>query len=225
MLEWLIEPASTYADDVDFLFVLITLIVMPWFFAAEGVLFYFMWRYREQPGEKALYVTGNEPELKRWITWPHAVIIALDLVLIAGAVNVWMTIKQYQPETSNVVRVTAQQWAWTFLHQGPDGEFGTDDDIETGDEMHIVVGEPFKFELSSRDVLHSFSVPTFRIKQDVVPGRVITGWFEATRAGTFDIQCTEMCGIGHGLMPAQLIVHTPDEYEAWMRQADKVASR
>jgi cytochrome c oxidase subunit 2 len=225
MIEWLIEPASTYADDVDFLFVLITLIVMPWFFAAEGVLFYFMWRYREQPGEKALYVTGNEPELKRWITWPHAVIIALDLVLIAGAVNVWMTIKQYQPETSNVVRVTAQQWAWTFLHQGPDGEFGTDDDIETGDEMHIVVGEPFKFELSSRDVLHSFSVPTFRIKQDVVPGRVITGWFEATRAGTFDIQCTEMCGIGHGLMPAQLIVHTPDEYEAWMRQADKVASR
>ncbi len=224
MIEWLIEPASTFADDVDFLFVLITLIVMPWFFAAEGIFFYFLWRYREQPGEKALYVTGNEPELKRWITWPHAVIIALDLILIAGAVNVWMQIKQNQPDTDRVVRVTAQQWAWTFVHQGADGEFDTEDDIETGDELHVVVGEPYKFELSSLDVLHSFSIPTFRLKQDAVPGRVITGWFEATKTGTFDIQCTEMCGIGHGLMPARLIVHSPDDYEAWLRQATTVAS-
>lgn len=225
MIEWLIEPASTFADDIDNLFLLVTFIVMPWFFAAEGMFFFLLWRFRQQPGEKALYVTGNEPELKRWITWPHAVIIALDLVLIAGAVNVWMQVKQNQPETENVVRVKAQQWAWTFTHEGADGEFDTEDDIETGDELHIVVGEPYKFELSSRDVLHSFSIPTFRLKQDAVPGRVITGWFEATKTGIFDIQCTEMCGIGHGIMPARLIVHTPDEYEAWQRQATTVASR
>lgn len=224
MIESLIEPASTYAGDIDFLFVLITAIVMPWFFAAEAVLFFFMWRYREQPGEKALYVTGNEPELKRFITWPHALIIALDLIVIAGAVNVWTTVKMNLPDTENVVRVTAQQWAWTFKHEGPDGELDTDDDIETGDELHIVVGEPYHFQLESLDVLHSFSIPTFRLKQDAVPGRRITGWFEATTTGTFDIQCTEMCGIGHGLMPARLIVHTPDEYEAWMIQASAVAS-
>ncbi|MEN0064032.1 MAG: cytochrome C oxidase subunit II [Myxococcota bacterium] len=225
MIEMLIEPVSTYASEIDFLFVLVTIIVMPWFFAAEGVFFYFLWRYREQPGEKALYVTGNEPELKRWINWPHAAIIALDLIIIAGAVNVWMQVKQNLPDTTNVVRVTAQQWAWTFKHQGPDGELDTEDDIDVGDELHIVVNEPYHFQLESRDVLHSFSIPVFRLKQDAIPGRRITGWFEATKTGTYDIQCTEMCGIGHGLMPARLIVHTPQEYEAWMLQAETVASR
>jgi cytochrome c oxidase subunit 2 len=69
----------------------------------------------------------------------------------------------------------------------------------------------------SRDVLHSFSVPVFRLKQDLIPGRVTTGWFKAERPGTFDIQCTEICGIGHGMMAAQIVVETPEEHAAFLK--------
>jgi len=65
-------------------------------------------------------------------------------------------------------------------------------------------------------VLHSFSIPVFRLKQDAVPGRVITGWFKPTRTGTYDIQCAEMCGAGHGLMPARVIIESADEHAKWM---------
>jgi cytochrome c oxidase subunit 2 len=75
----------------------------------------------------------------------------------------------------------------------------------------------------SRDVLHSFSVPMFRLKQDAVPGRTITGWFHATRPGNYDIQCTQMCGIGHGLMAARIIVETPEQHSAWIRRASNPA--
>jgi cytochrome c oxidase subunit 2 len=75
----------------------------------------------------------------------------------------------------------------------------------------------YHFELTSKDVVHSFSIPVFRLKQDAVPGRVITGWFRPTTPGTYDIQCAEICGIGHALMPATLTIETPDRHQEWMR--------
>ena len=72
--------------------------------------------------------------------------------------------------------------------------------------------------------MHSFSVPAFRLKQDAVPGRIITGWFEATETGEYDIQCAEICGVGHGVMGAKIIIETPSEHEAWMARANGVAS-
>lgn len=216
MIQALVEPVSTYAGDVDSLFILITLIVMPWFFAVEGVFFWLLWRFRHKEGQPALYVTGNEPELKRWVTVPHAMIIVLDLVLIAGAVRVWYMIKQDLPEAHETVRVIGQQWSWGFVHAGPDGVIDTEDDIETANELHIMVDKVYHYQLESRDVLHNFSVPVFRLKQDALPGRRITGWFEATKTGTHDIQCAEMCGIGHGIMAARIHIHTPEEYQAWM---------
>lgn len=226
MIQSLVEPVSTYAGDIDFLFLLIFAIVMPWFFLTEGMFFWLLWRFRYQEGQPAMYVTGNEPELKRWITVPHAMIIVLDLVLIAGAVKVWYTIKQDLPEPHETVRVVAQQWAWGFVHAGPDGELDTDDDIETADELHIEVDQVYHYQLESRDVLHNFSIPVFRLKQDALPGRRITGWFEASETGVYDIQCAEMCGIGHGIMAARIFIHTPEEYRAWMdSHASSQASR
>ena len=172
MIESLIEPVSTYAGDMDLLFVIISVIVLPWFFLAEGMFFWLMWRFRYQEGQPAMYITGNEPELKRWITWPHAMIIVLDLVIIAGAVRTWYVVKQDIPEYHSEVRIIAQQWGWSFVHPGPDGDLETEaDNIETADELHVLVDEVHKFQLESRDVLHSFSVPVFRLKQDAVPGR------------------------------------------------------
>jgi cytochrome c oxidase subunit 2 len=68
----------------------------------------------------------------------------------------------------------------------------------------------------SRDVVHSFAVPAFRLKQDALPGRTITGWFRPNRVGTYDIQCTQMCGIGHGLMAGRIVVETPQDHAAWL---------
>jgi cytochrome c oxidase subunit 2 len=81
---------------------------------------------------------------------------------------------------------------------GPDGVLDTADDIRTVGELHVTVNTTYHFELMSRDVVHSFAVPAFRLKQDALPGRTITGWFRPNRVGTYDIQCTQMCGMGHG---------------------------
>lgn len=218
MIENYLEQVSTYAGDIDDLITLIGVIVGFWFLAAQGMFFWLIFRFRARPGVKAQYITGDEKDLKRWITIPHALIILLDVVIIVAAVMVWVNVKQTLPANPDgTVRIIAQQWAWTFVHPGPDGELDTDDDITTIDELHIEVDQTYHFQLESTDVLHDFSVPVFRLKQDAIPGRRITGWFEATQTGEWDIQCAEMCGIGHGAMVARLTVETPQQHAAWMR--------
>ena len=106
----------------------------------------------------------------------------------------------------------------TFVHPGPDNQLDTDDDIAMVDELHLEVDTTYHFKLESTDVLHSFSIPVFRIKQDAVPGREITGWFEPNKVGVYDVQCAEMCGIGHGIMGARVHVETPAEHAAWVRE-------
>jgi len=123
------------------------------------------------------------------------------------------------PEPDATVRIIAQQWAWSFVHPGPDGKLDTDDDIKTVDDLHLEVGKTYHYLLESRDVLHSLSIPVFRLKQDAIPGRVVTGWFKPITTGEHDIQCAEICGIGHGLMPARVILETPEQHAAWMAGA------
>lgn len=227
MIDYLVPRASSFAADIDILFFVVCSIVGVWYVLTKGVFLWLVWRFRAQDGVPAQYVTGKEPHLKRWITLPHAAIILCDVVLIVGAVKVWYEVKQDMPEASETVRVIGQQWAWTFVHAGPDGELDTDDDIALIDELHVEVGKLYHFELESRDVLHNFAVPAFRLRQDAVPGRVIRGWFEPTRTGEYDIQCAEMCGIGHGIMGARLYVHGPSEHSAWLRDVSgtQVATR
>ena len=116
-----------------------------------------------------------------------------------------------------MIRVVAQQWAWSFVQPGPDGQLDTADDIKTVDDLHVEVGKTYHFQLEARDVLHDFSVPVFRLKQDAIPGRVITGWFKPTQTGDYDIQCAEICGIGHGLMAGRIHVESPEAHAAWMQ--------
>ena len=128
-----------------------------------------------------------------------------------------MAVKLDTPLTDETVRITAQQWAWTFQHAGADGVLDTPDDIVRIDEMHVEVGKTYQYELLAKDVLHSFSVPVFRLKQDAIPGRIIKGWFKPTLQGEFDIQCAEICGIGHGIMPGRLYVEYPEVHAAWLK--------
>ena len=217
MLTNAMEVASSYANDIDGVVWLVGILVGFWFFLAQAVFFGLIIKFRAKEGVRAQYITGETKEQMRWISWPHYLVLVCDLFVIYSAVSVWVKVKQDMPQTQETVRIISQQWAWTFVHAGPDNELGTDDDIRTVDELHVVADRTYKFELTSLDVLHSFSVPAFRLKQDAIPGRVINGWFKPIKTGTFDIQCSEICGIGHGIMAAQLHVETPVEHAAWMK--------
>lgn len=216
MIEWLVPQASTSARDVDWLFTVILVTVGFWFVVAQAVLFTFIFRFRRRPGVAALYIAGESPAEKRWISRPHALVIVCDVVLIASALWVWKLIKQDQPPADEKVRIVAQQWAWVFVHPGPDGKLDTQDDVTTVNELHVKTNTTYHFELTSKDVVHSFSVPAFRLKQDAVPGRMVTGWFRPIREGRYDIQCAEICGIGHALMPARLVVESREQHLAWL---------
>jgi cytochrome c oxidase subunit II len=235
MINWYVERAGSYAADVDNLIMLVTVLVGFWFFVSEIAFFWFLWRYRHQKGvtkrsaerpdsregsrggagHAALYITGEEHQYTRWIHWPHYAIIACDLVIIAGAVRVWYMVKQDLPPADDTVRVITQQWAWTFVQSGPDGKLDTADDIRTIDELHVETGKTYHYELTSLDVLHDFSVPVFRLKQDAIPGRYIKGWFKPTKTGVHDIQCAEICGVGHGLMNATIYIESAEDHAKW----------
>ena len=217
MIELLVPEASTYARDIDWLFTSIFLTVGFWFLLAQAVFFWLLFRFRRRDGVPAQYITGEEKAEKKWISIPHALVIVCDVFLIAATVMVWRNVKQVLPPADETVRIIGQQWAWTFVHPGPDKQFGTTDDVTEVDELHVKSGAVYHFELTSKDVLHSFSVPAFRLKQDAVPGRIITGWFQPTTVGQYDIQCAEICGIGHALMPARLYIETETAHAEWLR--------
>jgi cytochrome c oxidase subunit 2 len=221
MYERYITAASTYAHSIDHLFLLIAALVGFWLIVAEVVLFVLVFKYRAKPGTATRHITGDEKELHRWISIPHFLVILCDLVIIVPAILVWYNIKQAQPTADQTVRVYAQQWAWSFQEPGPDGKLDTEDDIRTVGELHVTVDTTYHFELLSRDVVHSFAIPSFRLKQDALPGRTITGWFRPNRVGTYDIQCTQMCGLGHAMMAGRVIVETRQDHAAWlMRNAN-----
>lgn len=216
MVERLILQASSYAQNIDGLIMLILVLVGFWFIVAEGIFFWLIFKYRAKPGQKSQYITGKEKHLKRWVTVPHGLVLLCDVVIIVASIRVWVDVKQQLPEADSVIRVTGQQWAWVFEHPGADGLLDTADDIVMLDELHVENGKTYHFKLESRDVLHSFSVPAFRLKQDAIPGRTITGWFQPTLAGTYDIQCAEICGIGHGVMFGQIIVEDSTTHGSWI---------
>jgi cytochrome c oxidase subunit 2 len=223
MVERFLTGASSYAPSVDHLIFLVAALVGFWLLVAEGCLFGLVFKFRRKDGQRSLYITGEEKHEKRWITIPHLLVMVCDVVIIVFAVMVWVNIKQDMPPAQQTIRVIGQQWSWSFQLPGPDGTLDTADDIRTVGELHVEANTTYHFELMSRDVVHSFAVPAFRLKQDAVPGRTITGWFKATRLGTYDIQCTQICGMGHALMAGRITVDTPQAYAAWVRQMSSTA--
>jgi cytochrome c oxidase subunit 2 len=219
-----VEAASSYANDIDNLILLITVITGFWFILAQALFFGFVIKFAEKEGVKAQYIGGELWSEKKWVAIPHYAVLVFDVLIIVAAIRVWVDVKQLMPKTDESVRVIAQQWAWTFVHAGPDGILDTADDIRTVDELHVELGKTYEFQLQSRDVLHSFSVPVFRLKQDAVPGRTIRGWFKPILYGSWDIQCTEICGIGHGIMAARIFVEKPGDHADWVKAHAPVAA-
>jgi len=218
-----IPSASTFSGDIDGLVWLVTILVGVWFIATQIMFFWLLWRFRAGNSPKSQYITGKEPHLKRWINIPHSLILVCDVIIIVAAVRVWVKVKQTLPPPDDTVRVVGQQWAWTFQHSGSDGVLDTADDVWTSDTLHVAEGKTYHFLLESKDVLHSFFVPVFRLKQDAIPGRTITGWFKATQTGQYDILCAEICGIGHGIMGGRIVIDSPEQHASWVQQHSAVA--
>jgi cytochrome c oxidase subunit 2 len=224
MASWFPENVSTFGADVDGIFWLIFYITTVWFFLTEGLILYFIFRYRRRPGQRAVYAAGNTWSQLAWVLVPLAIVVVLDLIIDIRGADVWAKVKLQRPPSGFVVRATGKQFNWEFVYPGTDGRFGTEDDLTADNELHIPVNQPIHVVLTSKDVIHSFFLPHFRLKQDALPGREIPLWFEATKVGEFEIPCAELCGFGHSGMKGLVVVHTPADYQRWLKEKSAPAS-
>ena len=170
-----------------------------------------------------------------------AVVLIESVLLLGFAIPLWAKrVNQFPPDKDAlVVHAIGQQFNWNFHLPGPDGQFGrrrvdlvtnsnplgldsTDpaakDDIVVLGELHVPVNRPVIVELSSKDVIHNFALVSMRIAQDAIPGQMIPMWFKPIKAGTYEIVCGQLCGLGHYGMKGSLVVDTPTDYQTWLKE-------
>ena len=215
MLWKLPEGVSTYSGVIDELFYMILIVTGIAFVVTEALLIYFVIRYRRREGVRAKYTHGNNTLEVVWTIVPAVMLVFLAFV----SRNAWNEIKGEIPPVDETVVVTAEQFNWEVRYEGADGTFDTPDDVITSNEMRLPVDTPVRIRLRSKDVLHSFFVPEFRLKQDAVPGITIDVWVEATKTGDYEIACAELCGFGHYSMRGILTVMEPEAYRTWVQEA------
>lgn len=218
MLDWLPENLSSFGRDIDRSMYTIYYVVGAWLILAEVVLLYFVFRYRRSTNSTATYEPGRTPRALFWVVAPAILVLMCDLVFDAQGTKTWSKVKIDLPQGDELVRIEGRQFAWNFRHAGKDRQLDTADDIVTNGQLHVPVSKVIRFELVSKDVIHSFWVPSLRLKQDAVPGRRIEGWFDANKTGQYGIGCAELCGTGHGIMGATLFVHSQEDYDRWVNQ-------
>ncbi len=214
MLSWLPEDVSTFGPNIDRLFYLIYYITTFTFILVNVLLLAFivLYRYRGD-GRRATYTHGNSTLEIIWTIVPALILVMLAFM----SKSQWDAIKKNAPPADVLVQVTGKQFNWEILYPGPDGKFGTPDDYQVDNDLHVPVNKVVRVLLHSKDVIHSFFLPNLRLKQDALPGREIVVWFEATKPGTYEIPCAELCGFGHSGMKGQLTVHDAAGYDAWLK--------
>jgi cytochrome c oxidase subunit II len=196
------DSASTMSGQVDALYIYLLLVagVMTLLiFTAVTVLAI---KYRRRDGREAHQIEGSSILEITWSIIPFGVMLTF---FIWGAVLYFK--ERTPPADSTEVYVVAKQWMWKIEHMEGQREIN---------ELHIPAGQNVKLVMTSQDVIHSFFVPAFRIKQDVLPGRYTTMWFKATQPGTYHLFCAEYCGTSHSGMIGSIIVMEPKDYAQWM---------
>lgn len=207
--------ASTFAGPIDSLFTIVLVVTGVAFVLVEGILIYFLVRYRGRQGRKALYIHGDRRIELTWTLIPGLMLFGLAVYQY----RTWTNAKLRLPDESDalLVGVSSNQFEWQATYPGPDGRPDTADDIAGPlNVLHFPVNRPVIVRLESEDVLHSFWIPALRVKQDAVPGRQIKLWFEATQSGAYELACAELCGLGHYRMRGQVTVEPQAEFDAWL---------
>ncbi|HEX4596825.1 MAG TPA: c-type cytochrome [Burkholderiaceae bacterium] len=211
-----------------------TIVVTGAFFVVVTLFMaYCVVRFRHREGSQAAY----EPESKKLEIWLSILTAVGIAALLAPGLVAWAKIVDI-PKDAQVVEAYGRQWNWMFRFPGKDGVLGAtdarfvsdtnpfgidpndpngqDDVLVSSSDLHLPIGVARKVELRSLDVLHDFSVPQFRIKMDLVPGLVTRYWFTPTAAGTFDLNCQELCGVGHFTMHGQIVVEDDAAFQSWL---------
>lgn len=200
--------ASSYAARVDHLHYFVIGVTMAGAMAVFGVALFFIIRYRRRPGR-----TGPTPEIHGGVFLEGGFISGILILFL----SIWVVgFRQYRlieepPAGTMDVYVTAKQWMWKFTYAAGPGSVGV---------LYVPVHRPIKLIMTSRDVIHSFYVPAFRMKQDVVPGRYTLAWFEANEVGTYPIRCAEYCGTRHAEMLGDVVVLSEQDFDRWAAGPD-----
>ncbi len=201
------EQASTIASQIDNLFFFALGIAAFFSILIALLIVYLGVRYRRrhaaQTGEAPPH--GSKAQTVLEITWSVIPFLILMVMFIWG-VKIYFTAAR-PPADAIQFYVVGKQWMWKIQH--PEGR-------REINEMHVPVGRPIKLLMTSEDVIHSFFVPAFRIKQDVLPGRYTTMWFQADKVGTYHLFCSQYCGAEHAKMGGWVVVMEPHEYQAWL---------
>jgi cytochrome c oxidase subunit 2 len=208
---WFPEEASTEAYHVDGLFNFILYASLILFVGIAAVLFYFVKKYKrtsENQVAQAQVIHNTALEIT-WTVIPIIIVMFLFYWGFTGYLK--MTVP---PPNASEIRVTAKKWMWQFDYPNGNKAVG---------ELVVPVDTPIRLVMSSEDVIHSFFVPNFRIKRDVIPNRYTRIWFEANRTGQFQIFCTEYCGDGHSDMLGSIRVLSKADYAAWLKEANSGA--
>lgn len=204
------EAASTIANDVDRLFWFVTLVTGAACVLVLILVVFFALKYRRTPENQ---VPKHEPENKyleySWIVIPF---IAFMIMYFWGA-QVYFKIYR-PPEDALEVWGTGKQWMWKFQHVGGQSEIN---------ELHVPVGRPVKMILSSEDVIHSFYLPSMRVKRDVLPNRYTTVSFEPNKPGRYHLFCAEYCGTEHSRMIGSVVVLPQAEYQTWLAGGESLS--
>ena len=231
---WFTEIASNWGlidTTVDITF-WVTGIV---FILVNLFLAWCIWKFRHQPGRKAHF----EPESKKLEIWLTVITAVGVAAMLAPGLWVWANFVNV-PDDAVEMEVVGQQWHWTYRYPGADGTlgksdvrqmsvnnpFGIDPEDPAGQDdilvhhptMHLLIDQPVKLLLRSKDVLHDYAVAEFRVKMDLVPGMVTYQWLTPTRTGEFDILCEEFCGIAHHAMRGRVVVSDQETYDAWLAE-------
>ena len=229
--------ASTYAAKIDHSLMILHAAMFLIFGLWAVYMVYCLIRYRRAKNPQADY--SFKDALAAYTPDVLILVFEIWLIFLVG-VPIWAHIKEDLPKAENAteIRVVAEQFAWTVHYPGADGKFGKaeaelvnadnplgldpndpdgKDDIVSVNTLVIPLGRPVLIHLSSKDVIHSFFIPEFRIKQDAVPGMKINVWVEPAMTGLFELSCAQLCGTGHYRMRADVIVKTQADYEAWLQ--------
>jgi cytochrome c oxidase subunit 2 len=230
---WWMTPLASNWGAIDTT-IQLTLYITGFVFVAVNLfLAYAVFRFRFDPSRRAHY----EPENKKLEIWLTAITAIGVAAMLAPGLIVWADFVEV-PEDADEIEIVGSQWQWQFRLPGADGVLGEvdaryigpnnsfgmnnddpaglDDVLVSTNELHLPLDRPVKVLLRSKDVLHDFAVPQFRVKMDLVPGMVTYVWFIPTRTGKFDILCMELCGIAHYTMRGYVVVDEQDDYEDWL---------
>jgi cytochrome c oxidase subunit 2 len=212
----------------DALFNITTLMVTVLFVIVSGILLWAIVMHREGRS-KARYEQGIGRRHLAFTTIITAVVFfGVDGTLLVDSYLDLDQVLWKFPRAEDrplEIEVLAQQWSWNIRYAGADGRFGTRDDVVTLDELHIPLGRPVVVHMKSKDVVHSFFLPNFRVKQDILPGVETRAWFAAKIPGTYELGCAQHCGVNHYKMRGFVIAESPDDFAAWLRRQGEIAKK